>query len=571
MKACVQKNYDKMISDFFNDADIHFDSSCGLISTEVKEKNVIHTNVIGLAHFIRTNSIYAQLVYMNGIEERYADAENIIGKIIAAQDTNPESRTYGLWPYYFEESLEQMSAPDYNMAEFISSSLIYIVLEKSDLLKEELVCKIKECLGRAAKCCINRNVGLDYTNVIAMSCFTLLAIGEILDDKTLLKKGKDELEKFCEYTRFNGGFSEYNSPCYFKITGEVIGRMLKYFKDEESLKMARELNDYLWEMVSTHYSSEFGELTPPYVRAYEDLDTDKMNSDFIYYATDGEYGAFNNVLSELYFNVPPCPEKYYKNFDNDFWLENRYYKKNDLRRRDTDVTVIRDFESPDLVAYSNKNKDYLFGALQKTELWDQRRTSMLIWDKEDKKTFKLRCMKDGFSFSSGMSYTALGKDEEIILVGFSTDHGDKHYILDLFENGKIRTEKLAFTMKLSDNCDKSKMVAYENGIRYKDDLISFDVKIARWVFDGKPGEIRFTDDGFELVCCDGDEREINLEALKDTYGVITMKINGVAPSVKLTENDERIIIEHENGSIDGYKKPQPYNNCIRNTVVKKGD
>lgn len=563
----VKKNFDAMLQKYFEKIDKKLDAECGLIGANIEVKNVIHTNVTGYAHYINENAVYAQLVYMSGAKHRYGIAEGIINKIIDVQDKNPESETCGLWSYYFEEGLTQMSAPDYNMAEFITRPMIYILLEKSECVSENTIKRMKEAMNLAAYCCIRRNVGLDYTNVISMSSFTITAIGEITDDPELIAAGKEELKAFAEYTRFNGGFSEYNSPCYIKVVGDSISRILKYCRDEECRKYAQELNEYLWDTLSKHYSAEFNELAPPYARAYTDTDVEYENTDFIYYATKGKYGVYNCAMNDWELNVPHCPEKFYDNFEKEMWIEDTYYKKNNLRKRDTDATIIKDFDSPDLTAYTYKTKKYLFGAFQKTDLWDQRRTSMIMWDKEDKKTFKLRCMKDGYSFSSGMVYTAMDKDEMLTVLGFSTNHGYKHYILDLFENGIIEAESLKFTMKISGNYKKENFRHTKNELIYSDDKIAFNIKIIAWVFDGLPGEIYFTDDGIELICYEGEKKKIDLIKLGETYGVISMKVNGKAANAEVTKDGNRLNVNSDKHCINTYLTPKPYNMCIRDTDV----
>lgn len=569
MKEEVRKNYERMLGLCFEEKDGNYDADCGLIGFDVEEKNVIHSNVVGRAHSISCNAVYVQLVYMCKKEERYARAESIIRRIIAAQDKNIESSTYGLWSSYFEEGLDKMTDPDYNMAEFVARPLIYVMLERRECISDELCGEIKGTLRRAAQCCIRRNVGLDYSNVAAMSCVTISTIGELLGDDELIKAGERELAAFTEYTRFCGGFNEYNSPCYFKVVGDAIARMRKYLKGEKQKACADELNEYLWRMVSTHYSSGFCEFAPPLVRAYGDTDYKDENMNYIYFATDGNYGRYTDAVNDWEFNIAECPPKYYKNFDSELWLEDTYYKKNNLRERDTDATIVRDFDSPDLVAYTYKKKDYMFGALQKTDLWDQRRTSMLMWDRDLKRTIKLRCEMDGFSFCSAMAYTAQHKDDMLTVVGFSVDHGNKHYILDMFEDGKIKAKKLAFSMKLNESCGGQRLERRGDELIYSDGEISFSIKIAAWVFDGKPGEIRYADDGFELICCDGEEREIDLGALRDTYGIISMSVNKAANDAGFTVRDGRLSVSSADGrlSIDTYSIPEKYNECIRHTTV----
>lgn len=571
MNSEVEHRHKNISRRIFESMDKRLDDSCGLTYVKIEHKNVIHTNVTGIAHDVRDNSMYAQYVYMCGIEHRYNTAEHIIRKVIELQDKDPASKTYGLWQYYFEESLDEMSAPDYNLAEFVARPLIYIVNERAELISEELLLEIKEALGRAACCCIKRNAGLDYSNVASMSCFTIAAIGEITENEELIQKGKEELKSFWEYTKFNGTYSEYNSPCYFKVVGDSIARMMKYFKDKECRAMALELNDYLWEMVSEHYSQAFDDLAPPYVRGYHDIDVDKENKDFVYYATDGKFGSYNECLSEWEINVPKCPQKYYDNFSKELWLEKTYYKKNNLRSRDTDATIVRDFDSPDLIAYTYKTDSYMFGALQKTDLWVQRRTSMVVWDKELPKSLRLRCLKDDFDFASGMAYSYMNRNEMITAVGFSTDHGDKHYILDLFENGIIKASKLVFALQFGANKTSGVFSVNGSDYVYKDEDITITVNIKKWVFDGKEGEVRLTDNGIELVCFDGEQREVDLNALGESYGVFSMIINGKTPELELESDGERVAVKSadEEYIINMYAKPKAYDLCIHDTEVIK--
>ena len=54
-------------------------------------------------------------------EEHYKRAIDIIWKLCAIQDKNPESKTYGLWPPNFEDKLSEIGFPDFNFADFINN------------------------------------------------------------------------------------------------------------------------------------------------------------------------------------------------------------------------------------------------------------------------------------------------------------------------------------------------------------------------------------------------------------------------------------------------------------------
>ncbi|MBP3360012.1 MAG: hypothetical protein J6N52_04095 [Clostridia bacterium] len=552
--------------------DKKYDENAGLLGEMKYEESVIHSKVTGMVHGTGINREYVLFVFMTETEERYERAIGILKKLSALQDKNPESRTCGLWPYYMEESLEDMKAPDYNFAEFVGSTFIYIMKEKRHLIDDALAGEIEEVLRLAAHCCVRRNVGVDYTNACCMSVYTIIAAAEILKDDYLFEKGKAELIHFVEYTRFNGAFSEYNSPCYIQVAADSIAKMQMYFEDEECRKMADELNEYLWEMCASQYSTGFNLLTPPYTRVYEDID-EKEIPFFVYLATEGRYGSKTDALCIYHLYDISCPEKYYPLFEKTGWVNKTYYKKNNLREAEEDLTIVRDLESPDLTVYSYITDDYLFGSLQKSELWVQRRTLMTVWDNDNKKALKLCGLKNNFGFSSAMSYVAQNKNKAVALVGFCTDHGDKHYILDLFKDGKLKAQSLVFKLQLSGGYEGLRFKE-ENGMYVlSDGDFRICVKVEKWVYDGKEAEVRIADDGLELVCFSGEEREVDFNKLGETYGVLSYAINEKPAGIAVEAKDGKIRIVSENAEyeITGTAVPKTYNECMRGTEVIVND
>lgn len=573
MKSNVKEALQRMRLRGFLRYEQKYDENEGMIAVNMSANDNLSSCATGVLHDIRQSSFYVGSIFGIEKKEYYDRARAIIKKICLLQDKNPESRTYGLWARFTEEPLSAMKSPDYNWAEFVSGSLISVMKKHSQFLDEELTILVKETLRMTAYCCMKRKVGLDYTNVIFMSIFTLLAIGEIVEDKEIFEFGKKELRGLLEYTRVSGGLSEYNSPCYTKLPVNTIGNILDMIDDDECKQMAEELNCYVWDMISKHYSNVFHELTPPYSRNYGDIDNQEFKV-LVWFATDGRCGKCfeeDDNLTVGFSDKAHCPEKYIENFGRDEWVEDVYYKKNDLRELDSEVTIIRDFESPDLTAYSYKTDEYLFGAFQKTDLWDQRKTLEVIWDKDDKKVLKLAAYRDDDEFSSAMSYAIQDKNKAVSLLGYSTDHGYRHYILDLFEDGKISAKTLIFRFKTGEAAKGMLFKkASDNEYVLNDGKITISIKVAAAVFDGEPADVRITDKGLEFVMFEScEEREINLKALGDTYAVISMAVNETAPDVSVkTENGKVFVYSDEKECIiEGYSKPHTYNECIRNTVV----
>ena len=45
---------------------------------------------------------------------------------VFGQDQDPQRRTYGIWPYHYEEPLDAMNKPDWNWADFIGVQLLQL-------------------------------------------------------------------------------------------------------------------------------------------------------------------------------------------------------------------------------------------------------------------------------------------------------------------------------------------------------------------------------------------------------------------------------------------------------------
>ena len=550
-----------------------YDEDCGYYGITIGEEGYQGTRLKGRAHEIRENMYFAHLIFLSENKELYPVAKKILQDVLDAQNTDRSTPTFGLWPYFFEETLDDMKVIDYNWAEFISVPFIAIMKEHRDLISDEMAERIKTALRYASECCINRNVGLDYTNVIAMSSYTLTVVGEILEDERLFTIGKHELKRFWEYSMHCGTFNEFNSPCYALVTANAISKMLLHFEDEECIKMANDLNECLWRMIATSYSNTLKQFTPPYSRCYDDLQGDS-EAEFIYISTQGKYGKLcSKATGTRYFSIcnPNCPESLFPLFEANGWNEIVYYRKNNLRTPEEDLTIVQDIDSPDLIARSYKTDKYLFGAFKKSDLWVQRRALTAYWNKDSKRGFDVCSSKDGKPLSSTMIYVSHYENKGIAILGLTTDHGDFHYIVDPLKDGAIQAKKLSFKIRLMGNCEGLSFKKQGDAYVLTDNDVTVKFRVFDFIYNNEKAEVRITDDGLEFVCFEGDElREITLSDIKDTYAVLSFAIDDEAPNVSFELTEDKIKASSDNGDfyIETFRKPVPYNNCIRDTIVK---
>lgn len=518
----------------------HFDPEVGMLVYYYPPYNNgaggYHTRKSGNLHHTNAAVMYADNVFYLGLEEYYGEARSCLWGVINAQDTREDSPTFGLWGSFIEEPLEEMLNPDYNLADFNARHLARILKKNAHCLDDELREAAILALYRAAQCSIKRNVSPDYTNISFMSLNTIVCAGELCGNEAFFKRGKERLKKVRDYNMIAGTFTEFNAPSYAPLALEEIGRMMYLFEDEDCKRWAAEMNYIGWEMVLSHYHEELNQICPPNMRSYNSI-TAKNTEELIFLGTDGEFGKIGENPGVGAFISPSiCPDELVDKYlrkkpEYPKFMEETFYKKNDLRTPDEDTVIVRNLESPDLHSYSYMTDSYLMGAFEKTDMWTQRRSSMICWGKNGKMTtFRIRCMNDDYDYCSGMVYTRQLENVALSHTGFVTDHGDFHYILDKEINSTLTTKKLWFKFELEGDCENAKITQNGNRFTISDKDMKIDLNIVSAYFDGEPMEIKLNHEGnfIEAVCFD-EEKTIDFATLSGTTCMVfTMAAQTVA-------------------------------------------
>lgn len=546
-----------------------YDEQAGMIGENKTDMGAgYHTKRTGIVHGTNISAEYAVAIIYTKAAGYYDRAEKIFRTLSHLQDTNPDSATFGLWSYYMEEELADMLAPDYNFSDFIGKHFIYGLTAGRDALSAETQDIMKTALLNAMECSIRRNVSPDYSNISMMSCMTVISAGELLENERLFKIGKTRLKKAYTYNIFNGAFTEYNSSTYTPLAIAELTRMLMYFKDMDCRQMAKELHDMAWENISLYYNHHTGEISPPQKRAYRDLDDGQLQS-LIYISTDGKYGRLNHPENLLlsFLTLPfHCPEKYFRNFEftGERWLDKIYYKRNQIRTKDEDTVIVRNIDSPNLKAYTYLTETYSMGAFDKTDLWNQRRTSMVTWGTpESPKCMRLRCINGDYDYCSGVVRTDMIKNRMLSHIGFVTDHGDFHYILDKKKDGVITTNRISFRFEFSGNVEGVRIVQDGGSFLITDSEMMIRLEVLEWIFNGKPGEIVLyeAERMIELVGYTGETRTFDFNKFQDSYGIFTLSVMADAP---------RCTVSIENGIVRSQTKDTSL--CVRtHTGIKTFD
>ena len=225
----------------------------------------------GYVHPTRDSLNYAVALLDAGRPGDLERAGQILRRVIALQDQDPNSRTYGIWSWFAEEPLDKMSPPDWNWADFCGAQLLQVAIDHMDRLDSDLQRLVRESIIHAGRAIKRRNVGPGYTNIAVMGAYVTLVAGELFGDAELAEYGKARLRRFYEHTFANGSFSEYNSPTYSVVAINELSRMLRHVKDAESRRLLHELNRFAFSHAARHFHAPTRQWAGPHSRCYATL------------------------------------------------------------------------------------------------------------------------------------------------------------------------------------------------------------------------------------------------------------------------------------------------------------
>ncbi len=545
----------------------HYDTDCCLIKAPHYNPGYSTGLSGGVVHPIRDSLSYAVALLDSGKEEYRQKAFDIINKVISLQDADEDSDTFGSWSWYLEEPLDKMLTADLNWADFMGRDLVYLIKDYNSILSVDLLEKIKGALNNSATCSKKRNVQPDYTNICLMGIYVVYMAGKVLENDDFLLYGKNKLNQMLEYTRYHGGFTEFNSPTYNLIALGEIGRMLKDFNSRDLLKQVEELNECAWSSIAEHFHMGTGQLAAPHARSYIDLESDFLLS-FVQ-AGLGESIRIINKEEVIISNYWPrnhfridlswpkvtinCPQKFHYLFANNKtrFIKSVFYKGKSKYSSRFPATIIRSKEKDSLEARTYLSEKYSFGTFTKCDLWNQRRAfKIYLGERNNVSYFKVRCLKNGTDFASAFLFASQVKNHSIAGVNFVTDYGDTHICIDNTK-GIIKVKSLVVRFEFGGKLDHILMPNdLEEGrkMRFETKWANIDLTILKGFFDGAEPTFKAGSDNescwIDVILYKGDEKAFNLESLKESYLIFGLSVIG-------NEDDEKHTAEYSCKSSEG--------------------
>lgn len=420
------------------------------------------------AHPTNPSLCYALDLFYRGNAEADERACAIMRQVISLQDQNPLSRTYGIWPWLYEEPLDQMAPPDWNWADFCGFRLAQILRKADPRLPEDLRTQAREALYHAAGCIYRRNVGTHYTNICVMGGIVTTLAGEILGEQRLLDYGRLRLQEVVRHHQVEGSFNEYNSPTYTRVVLWDCEQALACIQDHDARLAVEYLFRSAWNILASHFHPATGQWAGPHSRDYTSFLTREM-CHYISFKTGVEVrgnpmaptttnvsplvgwavetkrlpnAPVREFFSAVHFDPegPRCPSELVDRFralpEKDYEFRERY--------------IQRPVESASIWGTTWMHEEICLGSVNQDFFMDQRRALLGYWNGGDGSpvALRLRFLHDGREFSSAFVCNHQSGPRILSAVHLLLGRGDFHPQLDVPKDNTFSAEDFRLRYEL---------------------------------------------------------------------------------------------------------------------------
>jgi len=391
-----------------------------------------------MVHPIRDSAAYALALLDSGDDARIPRAEALLDAVLAHQETDPDQDTYGIWPYYAEESLAQMAPPDWNWADFLGERLYGVLARHRSRIDRDLANRVAAAQRHACASIRKRNVGPGYTNICALGTFVTLASAELFVDVDLLIYALERLQNFAADTARRGSFMEYNSPTYTIVTIGALTKLAAVAQHELAVKLLDGLLQTAWRQVTDHWHPPTQQWAGPHARCYHtDLRGYHHPRLVLQKASDGRLDFYD--LDELPGDADVATEPFA-----------RFAALPDEALHLTSPRTHEEVYDPGagLTATTFLHPDYTLGTFDRCTLWNQRRPLLAYFGGPDGAYLQLQALHDGRDFASAQVFCDQREGRTVAVVNFANDGGDWHPSLDRIEGGRFRATDLRIRLRL---------------------------------------------------------------------------------------------------------------------------
>ncbi len=510
-------------------------------------------------HPTHQSLLYALGLLNTGASEYVERACDIIKRLLALQDRDPERDTYGIWPWFYEEPLTQMAPPDWNWADFCGKELVLIALLYGHQLSADLRDQIHQGVSCACNAIINRDVGPHYTNIAIMGAFVTLIAGELYNQQDYIDYALQRLEKLKNYTERLGTFQEFNSPPYSVIAIVELSKIYSYSVSPKAKEIVSGLLDMVWCMVAEHYHPTSQQWAGPHSRSYSTLLTNKIKS-FLQIATNNKLVFFSDHELEYdvewYGSGSRCPDIYVELFIR---KDTRILKQPYYRNEETGLVKW---------AETYMTPHYTIGMFRDEIMWNQTRGLVGYFENCGRSTYmQMRCLHDGYDYCSAVLSVVAEQGHLLLGIRFLTNGGDTHPNLDRIQGSiaatdfRLRMEFGGCLDRISIETEGTKALVIINELPLSLDSLyaAFDETSAvdsgeqGWGWEVTKEGVNY---GLDLIIYSGQRKTIDFQALNKAAFLFSLAIDVEVekqPHIWVLEEVDqvtaRVIANSGNGSV----------------------
>jgi hypothetical protein len=328
-----------------------------------------------------------------------------------------------------------MADADWNWADFLGGTLLLVDIRHGNKLEAGLRERIRQAIYHASLSVERRDVAPDYTNIAVKGAFVCAAAGARLSLPELSDYAAQRMARIEACIKESGSFAEYNSPVYARVTLTDLTRMRMYLQPGAVRDGAARIESRLWLHLARHWDGYRKQFAGPMSHCYE---TDLGEPFWLEKSLGGRLGLANPALRGQYGDLDTaihefrCPEQLARAF-----LQASPYFQREMFR--TPQARGRAVQGATCIG-----RDFSLGSVNQGDFWVQSRPLLAYFGGPERpaRFIRLRMVKDGYDFASGLLWTVQQDGNVLGLVNFRSPGGDRHPTLDPIRNGEFPCGRL---------------------------------------------------------------------------------------------------------------------------------
>ena len=419
------------------------------------------------AHFLMSSFTYALALLDTGEASRVARAEDVLRVLLPLQDVDPARSSYGMWPWHYEETIDQMTSLPNNTRDFNGQTLLQIAMDHKTRLAADVQTAIDTALGHCVESIRRSNIGPDYSNIAIKGAYVALIAGELYGRNDWRQYGRYRLGRLAKYTAWNfESFSEYNSYHYYLDGNLQDLTMLKAdLRDPDPLPGAQvsTLLGYLWRDLYTHFHAPSRQWAGPHARTYSNLIKTSQLA-LIQRATAGRVDLGVNL------NNLTVVRSIGDSMERRVPLDYPSAYDSVLTTLGATRTTTQFFDRANsTVGTTYLHPNFALGSVNRSDLWNQRHSLIAYFGTASAPGYaQLRFLKgttaDGlYDFSSAMLTASQREGLVVGAVNFITNGGDKHPSTDKVVNGTVAANAFLLRLEFGGTPGAAATISLSNG------------------------------------------------------------------------------------------------------------